>query len=361
MPSIKGKTMSEFISETTEVRPPHRFEVGTMEDYMRDHVDGFSGTIVSVRQFKYGQSNPTFILGDSRRSYVMRKKPPGRLLPSAHAVEREYRIISALQDTNVPVPKTYSLCNDDSVIGTAFYIMELVEGRIFRDAAAHAASDVAERAAIFDAMNETLARIHMVDWEALGLADFGKPGNYMARQLGRWAGQYKAAKTEEIESMDLVIPWLSENMPDDDRTTIVHGDFRLENLIIHPTEPKVIATLDWEISTLGHPLADLAYNCLNYYIPHTENERLGYQGLKLKDFGIPAENDFIDSYCRRTNSSRTPHWKFFIAFSLFRLAAISQGVYKRGLDGIASSETANRHGIYARFLSDLAWQTAQGS
>jgi len=195
--------MNEFISETTEVRSPHRFEVGTMEDYMRDHVDGFSGTIVSVRQFKYGQSNPTFILGDSRRSYVMRKKPPGKLLPSAHAVEREYRIISSLQDTNVPVPKTYSLCNDDSVIGTAFYIMELVEGRIFRDAAAHTASDVGERAAIFDSMNETLARIHMVDWEALGLADFGKPGNYMARQLGRWAGQYKAAKTEEIKSMDL--------------------------------------------------------------------------------------------------------------------------------------------------------------
>ena len=353
--------MNDFISETTEVRPAHRFEVGAMEDYMRKHVEGFSGSIASVRQFKYGQSNPTFILSDPGHNYVMRKKPPGKLLPSAHAVDREYRIISALQVTDVPVPKTYALCNDDSVIGTAFYIMELVEGRIFRDAAAKDASDVGERAEIFDSMNKTLASIHLVDWKALGLTDFGKPGNYMARQAGRWGKQYEAAKTEEIESMDLLIKWLSENMPDDDSPSIVHGDFRLENLIIHPTEPRVVAVLDWEISTLGHPLADLAYNCLNYYIPHTENERLGYQGLNLQDLGIPSEDDVIDSYCQRTGSSRTPHWKFFIAFSLFRLAAIAQGVYKRGLDGNASSETAKLHGVYAKFLSELGWQTVRKS
>ncbi len=353
--------MSDLISDTTEVREVHRFDVEAVERYMREHVDGFSGRLVSVRQFKYGQSNPTFVLEDKTSRYVLRKKPPGKLLPSAHAVDREYRIISALQQTDVPVPKAYALCNDDSLIGTAFYIMELVDGRIFRNATAQRASNAKERAAIFDAMNDTLARIHLVDWKALGLSDFGKPGNYMARQVSRWTKQYEAAKTEEIEAMNRLIQWLSENLPHDDRTSIVHGDFRLENLVIHPTEPRVVAVLDWEISTLGHPLADLAYSCINYYIPHTEGERLGYGGLKLEDLGIPTEDDFIDSYCRRTGSLRTPYWNFFIAFSLFRLAAIAQGVYKRGLDGIASSETAKLHGIYAKFLSELAWQTVQRS
>jgi aminoglycoside phosphotransferase (APT) family kinase protein len=354
-------TMGDLISETTEVREAHRFDVEAIEGYMRQHVDGFSGKLLCVRQFKYGQSNPTFVLEDKTSRYVLRKKPPGKLLPSAHAVDREYRIISALQETDVPVPKAYALCNDDSLIGTAFYIMELVEGRIFRNATVQRASNAKERAAIFDAMNDTLARIHLVDWKALGLTDFGKPGNYMTRQVSRWTKQYEAAKTDEIEAMNRLIQWLSENLPHDDRTSIVHGDFRLENLVIHPIEPKVMAVLDWEISTLGHPLADLAYSCINYYIPYTEGERLGYGGLKLEDLGIPTEDDFVESYCRRTGNLRTPHWKFFIAFSLFRLAAIAQGVYKRGLDGIASSETAKLHGIYAKFLSELAWQTVQRS
>ena len=347
--------MNEFISETTEVREPHRFEVGKMERYMREHVDGFSGTL-TVRQFKHGQSNPTFILSDADRRYVLRKKPPGKLLKSAHAVDREYRIISALQDTDVPVPKTYALCTDDSVIGTYFYIMELIEGRIFRDAAVREVSDAKERTAIFDSMNDTLSKIHQVDWKALGLADYGKPGNYMARQVGRWTKQYEAAKTDDIESMDSLIKWLPEHIPADDSTSIVHGDYRLENMIIHPTEPRVVAVLDWEISTLGHPLADLAYNCMSYYLPAMEGQSFGYIGLSLEELGIPSEADYIAAYCGRTGRKETPNWAFFIAFSLFRLAAIAQGVYKRGLDGIASSESAKMYGTYVRFLTDVAWQ-----
>jgi aminoglycoside phosphotransferase (APT) family kinase protein len=348
--------MNKFISETTEVREPHRFDVEKMERYMREHVDGFSGTL-EVRQFKYGQSNPTFILSDANRRYVMRKKPPGKLLKSAHAVDREHRIISALQETDVPVPKTYALCTDNSIVGTFFYIMELVEGRIFRDAAARDVSDENERAAIFDSMNHTLSKIHQVDWNALGLSDYGKPGNYMARQVSRWTKQYEAAITDDIKSMNALIRWLPEHIPADDSTSIVHGDYRLENLIIHPTEPHVVAVLDWEISTLGHPLADLAFNCMNYYLPAVEGQRFGFQGLNLEELGIPSEKNYVDAYCRRTGRDKTPNWEFFIAFSLFRLAAIVQGVYKRGLDGIASSESAKTYGAYVSFLSDVAWQT----
>jgi len=275
---------------------------------------------------------------------------------SAHAVDREYRIITALQESDVPVPRTYALCEDDSIIGTAFYIMEYVQGRIFRKVATPEISEPAERAAIFDSMNDTLSKIHLVDWEAKGLSDYGKPGNYMARQVNRWSKQYIASKTDDIKSMDSLIKWLPEHIPEDDSTTIVHGDYRLENMIIHPTEPRAVAVLDWEISTLGHPLADLAYNCTGYHLPDFGNRGISFDGLDLKTLGIPLEEEYLAAYCERTGRSDIPNWNFFLAFSVFRLASIVQGVYKRGLDGIASSETAKTYGEFARFLSDEAWK-----
>ena len=351
--------MNEMISETTEVRIQHRFDIQKMENFMREHINGFSGNL-TVRQFKYGQSNPTFLMQDDKHKYVMRKKPPGKLLPSAHAVDREYRIITALQDTDVPLAKTYALCEDSAVIGTGFYIMELVEGRVFRDAIASQASNAEERAAIFDSMNETLANIHRVDWEDLGLGDYGKPGNYMARQVGRWTKQYVASKTHDIKSMNNLIRWLPENIPADDSTTIAHGDFRLENLIIHPIEPRVVAVLDWELSTLGHPLADLAYNCIGYHFPSTDVLGYGYGDKNLSALGVPVEEDYLAAYCRRTGRNEISDWEFFLAFGMFRLAAIVQGVYKRGLDGIASSENAEIYGEMVPYLSEVAWRIVAG-
>lgn len=347
-------------NELVEVRPAQRFDEEALSDYLKGELEGFSGRM-TVRQFGYGQSNPTFLLSGDGKEYVLRKKPPGKLLPSAHAVDREYRILKALSDTDVPVPKPYLLCEDDSIIGTSFYVMERVKGRIFRDPTASETADPNERAAIFDAMNDTLAKIHLADWNGLGLADFGKPGNYMARQISRWSRQYKASETDVIESMDNLMEWLSEHVPDDDSTSIVHGDFRLENLIIHPTEVRVIAVLDWELATLGHPLADLAYNCMGYYFPYLGGRRSGYKNLDLKEMGIPSESDYVAAYCSRTGRENIPDWEFYIAFGIFRLAAIVQGVYKRGLDGIASSDKARTYGAQVRFLADIGWQIVSGS
>jgi len=338
--------------EVTPVRETHRFNKEALAEYLRSRLEDFHKDI-KVRQFKYGQSNPTFVVSGGKREYVLRKKPPGKLLPSAHAVDREYRILKALQDTDVPVPRTYLLCEDESVIGTAFYIMERVKGRIFRDSIAENVSGPGERAAIFDSMNETLANIHEADWKALGLADFGKTGNYMARQVNRWARQYETSMTDRIETMDNLIKWLTENIPEDDVTTIVHGDFRFDNLIFHPTEPSVVATLDWELSTLGHPLADLAYNCMKYYFSSSLNYR-GYKDLDIESLGIPAEKGYVAAYCRRTGRDEIKDWKFFVAFGIFRLAAICQGVYKRGLMGNASSENAKTYGAQVWSLSKIA-------
>ncbi|MFC1859079.1 phosphotransferase [Thermodesulfobacteriota bacterium] len=344
-----------MITETTEVRKEHRFDAAKLERYMGKHVDGFSGNL-KVRQFEHGQSNPTYFLSDAERNYILRKKPPGELLPSAHAVDREYRIMSTLQDTGVPVPKTYLLCEDESIIGTAFFIMDVVEGRVFRDHVASQAENPQERAAIFDSMIKTLASIHTADWEGLGLSDYGKPGNYMARQVHRWTKQYMASKTDEIESMNKLMGWFPEHIPADDTTTIVHGDFRLENLIIHPTEPRVVAVLDWELGTLGHPLADLAYNCMHYYLSSDNTMNYGFQDHDLETLGIPSEQDYVAVYCRHTGRDEIPDWYFYLAFSLFRLASIVQGVYKRGLDGIASSQTAQQYGPMVEFFSNAAWE-----
>jgi aminoglycoside phosphotransferase (APT) family kinase protein len=349
--------MSE-LKEIIDVRSAHRFDEGRLAEYLKGRLEGFTGDL-AVRQFGHGQSNPTFILTSGEREYVLRKKPPGKLLPSAHAVDREYRAITALQDTDVPVPKSYLLCEDEAVIGTAFYIMEYVKGRIFRDAAISDAADPAERSALFDAMIDTLAKIHLVDYEAVGLAGFGKPGNYMARQVHRWSRQYEAAKTEDIPSMDNLTAWLKDHIPDDDTTTIVHGDFRLENTIVHPTEPRILAVLDWELCTLGHPLSDLAYNCVGFYVPAESALRSGLAGLNKKALGIPAEPDYVAAYCRRTGREGITDWTFYKAFSFFRLAAIVQGVYKRGLDGIASAANAKEYGIQVHFLAEIGWRIVQ--
>jgi aminoglycoside phosphotransferase (APT) family kinase protein len=343
--------------EIIPVRSPHRFDEESLGKYLMGKLEGFTGTL-TVRQFGHGQSNPTFLLSDGGREWVLRKKPPGRLLPSAHAVDREYRIIKALRYTDVPVPEACLLCEDDAIIGTPFYVMKRVEGRIFRDPAMPEVSSPEERSAIVDSMNETLARLHQVDWRELGLEDYGRSGNYMARQVDRWKRQYEASKTDAIESVESLIRWLTDNIPDDETTTIVHGDFRLENMIIHPDEPRAVAVLDWELSTLGHPLADLAYNCMLYHIPASSGRNMGYAGLDLRALGIPSEEDYVAAYCRRTDRTGISNWSFFLAFSIFRVAAIVQGVYKRGLDGIASSAKAESYGVYVRYLSDIGWQIA---
>lgn len=348
-------------ANTFPVAPRHRFDNAALDRYLARHLEGYRGEL-EVRQFDSGQSNPTFLLsakiaGGDRRAFVLRKKPPGKLLHSAHQVDREYRVITALAGTGVPVPTTRLLCTDDSVIGQMFYIMDGVEGRIFTDSTLPG-MDPQERAAIFDSMNDALARLHAVDFTAVGLSDYGKHGQYVARQLSRWSRQYQETKTEEIAAMDHLIPWLAANIPDEDPTSIVHGDYRLGNLIVHPTEPRVVAVLDWELSTLGHPLCDLAYNCIGYYFdtpPH------GFAGVDLATSGHPTEPVYVAAYCARTGRSQIEHWTFYLAFSLFRLAAIAQGVYKRHLDGTAASPDAVRSRDAARQRADLAWSLVAGA
>jgi aminoglycoside phosphotransferase (APT) family kinase protein len=330
-----------------EVRAAHRFDVDALDRYLGQHLDGYRGK-PEIRQFEGGQSNPTFLVTSGDRRYVLRKKPPGTLLPTAHAVEREYRIYRALEGTDVPVPRAYLLCEDASIIGTAFYVMDFVQGRNFRDANL---GDLppADRRAVYDDMNRVLAALHMVDYQAKGLADYGKPGNYFGRQISRWTKQYVAAKTHDIEPMDRLIEWLPANMPADDTTTIVHGDYQLYNLLYHPTEPRVVALLDWELSTLGHPMADLAYNCMKYH-----------QGDGSFSEGIPTEDEFIAAYCRRTGRERIPQWNFYVAFGFFRLASIVQGVYKRGLQGNASSSAALGMKGAVDHTAATGWKVAQG-
>ena len=352
---MANSRMSQLPSNLTPVRDAHVFDQQRLAEFMTKNVEGFRGPL-SVLQFEGGQSNPTFHLTDGGgRMSVLRKKPPGKLLPSAHQVDREYRVIKALSDhTDVPVPRPYALCQDDAVIGTAFYLMEFLPGRILSDSKMPGISP-ADRGKIFDSMNDVLARIHNVDYRAVGLGDFGREGQYIQRQLARWTSQYDLARTDNVESMELLKQWLPAHLPPGDETRINHGDYRLGNTIVHPTEPRVIAVLDWELSTLGHPLADLGYNCMMYHFGEGFGASEGYAGMDLKAFGIPTEQEYLAAYARRTGRTEIPNWNFFVAFSLFRLAAIVQGVYKRGLDGNASSESAKQYGNRARVLADLAW------
>jgi aminoglycoside phosphotransferase (APT) family kinase protein len=336
---------------TTEVRETHRFDVSSLERYMREHVEGFTGPL-TVRQFHGGQSNPTYYLEAPSGAYVLRRKPPGKLLPSAHAVDREYRVITALGRTAVPVPRTYALCEDPGVVGTMFFIMEYVPGRVMVDPTLPGVSP-AERGALFDDMNRVLALLHTVDWAAVGLADFGKPGNYFARQIHRWSQQYRASETETIDAMERLIEWLPAHVPADDATSIVHGDYRSGNMLMHPTEPRVRAVLDWELSTLGHPLADLAYHCLPYRLgPDTLG---GFVPEDLARLGIPAEEEYVAAYCRRVGRTAIADWDFYLAFSMFRLSAIAQGIMGRVIAGTANDANARSRGERARPLAEAGW------
>jgi len=294
---------------------------------------------MKVAQIKGGASNPTFLLstndGGEVKRYVLRKKPPGQLLQSAHQVDREYRVMKALAGTGVPVPRMRHLCNDDKPIGTPFYVMDYLEGRIFRDAALPGLSRD-ERAAIYDQLNATLAKLHQVDYAARGLSDFGRPGGYFERQIARWTKQYRGAESEHIPAMEKLIEILPGMIPDDQSVSIAHGDYRLENTIFHPKEPRLIAVIDWELSTIGHPLADIGYNG---FLWHSDSPSWGtLQGVDFATSGIPTEAEYVAAYCRRTGREGIPHWNFYVAFGVFRLASISQGVYRRVLAGIAPSD-----------------------
>ncbi len=343
-----------------DVPPRHHIDVGALETYLAARLDGFSGPL-RVDMFKGGQSNPTYRLITPTRNWVMRAKPGpvARLLPSAHAVEREYRVLEALGRAGLPVARVYLLCEDESVIGRAFYLMEYVEGRVLWEQALPGMQP-AERTAIYDEMNSVIAALHKVDFQAIGLGDYGKPGNYFVRQIGRWSKQYRASETEPIAAMDRLIDWLPQHVPPGDETSIVHGDFRLDNLIFDARQPRIRAILDWELSTLGHPLADFSYHCMSWHIE--PGQFRGIAGLDHRSLGIPTEREYIEAYCRRTGrdiDSLLAHWDFCIAYNMFRLAAILQGIMKRAVDGTASSASAIEAGRRARPLAEMGWKIAQ--
>jgi aminoglycoside phosphotransferase (APT) family kinase protein len=321
-----------------EVAPAHRFDEAGLRRHLETHIEGF-GANLRVQQIKGGASNPTFKLTtegpNGPLAYVLRKKPPGQLLASAHQVDREYRVMKALENTGVPVPRMRHLCQDDSIIGTAFYVMDFLEGRIFRDATLPGLS-AAERSAVYDELNATLAKLHKVDYEAVGLGDFGRPGGYFERQVARWIKQYRGAESEPIPAMEELIEVLPKRIPRDNSVSIAHGDYRLENVMFHPAEPKLIAVLDWELCTIGHPLADIAYNG---FLWHSESPGWGsLVGVDFAKTGIPTEAAYREAYCRRTGRDGISHWYFYVAFGAFRLASISQGVYRRVLNGVAPSD-----------------------
>ena len=328
------------------------FDLSVLGSYLEARIPGFRG-LRSAEKFAGGQSNPTFKLTADSGRYVLRRKPPGELLKSAHAVDREYRVLSALAATDVPVAQVYHLCQDDSVIGSMFYVMDFVDGRVFWDQTLPDC-DRQERGTIFDELNRVLVAIHTVDVDAVGLSDYGKPGNYFERQVGRWTKQYRASETEIIAPMEELMTWLNANMVEDDgRVSLVHGDYRLDNVMLHPNEPRAIAVMDWELSTLGHPFADLAYQCMQWRMPNDEMAR-GLGNIDRVAYGIPTEEEYVQVYCRRMGLAGIDHWTFYLAFSFFRLAAILQGVKKRGLDGNASSDLALRMGAAVQPLAENA-------
>ncbi|HYG56362.1 MAG TPA: phosphotransferase family protein [Burkholderiales bacterium] len=341
----------EFIG-TKPVEERHRIDVAALEKYL-------NLKIAAVEQFKGGQSNPTYRFTDSHgRKYVLRRKPPGKLLPSAHAVDREYRVISALHKVGFPVARPHALCEDESVLGTMFYVMDYVDGRVLWDQSLPGMTR-AERGAIWDELNRVISELHKIDFAAIGLQDFGKPGGYIERQVARWTKQYRASETERIEAMDRLIEWLPRNFPPEAATTVVHGDFRLDNAIFHPREPRILAVLDWELSTLGDPLADFAYHCMSWHIP--PGQFRGIAGLDLAALGIPSEAEYVQRYCERTRRKAIDpaHWDFYMAYNLFRIAAILQGIMKRVVDGTAASAHARDAGARARPMAELGWKQVE--
>ncbi len=340
--------------ELTEVRAAHTFDQDVLRSYLSQHVDGYAGPL-QVKQFEGGQSNPTFQLITPGKTYVMRKQPPGELLPSAHQVDREYRVMHALRDTAVPVPVMYCLCEDKSVIGTSFYVMDFVEGRVFVDPSMPDSNND-ERRATYLNLASILGELHSLRPEDVGLEEFGRPGNYYARQYKRWSSQYLASKTDDLPDMDALMEWLPDNIPDDDASGIVHGDYRLGNVLVAPSGSDISAVLDWELSTLGHPLGDLAYLCQPYNGIATGGEPLPANYL---DLGVPAEEEMLAAYCKTSGRDRIDNWDFYIIFNMFRSASIIQGVYKRGLDGNAASEKALSFKDAARLISAVGNQRLQ--
>lgn len=349
--------MAEPGEETIPPREGFELDVARLETWCREHVDAFDGPL-KVRQFSGGQSNPTYLLSTPAQRYVLRRKPPGRLLPSAHAVDREYRVLSALAAHGaVPVPRTFALCTDDSVIGTWFYVMEHVAGRIFWDAAL---PEVAreERPRYFDAMNAVIASLHTVDHRGLGLADFGRPDAYFARQIARWSKQYREdTAAGRVEAMDRVIEWLGAHVPPGEEAAIVHGDYRCDNLVFHPTEPRVVAVLDWELATIGHPLADFGYHLMMYRMPPIAVA--GLLGRDLAGLNVPDEDEYVAAYCRRTGREGIAHLDFYLAFNFFRLAAILHGIRGRIVRGTAASAKAREYAQHVEAIAELAWRQAR--
>jgi len=335
---------------------PNALDATALAPYLDAHVPGFRG-LDAIRKFDSGQSNPTYLLEAASGRYVLRAKPPGQLLKSAHQVDREYRVMKALAGTAVPVPPVLHLSGEDSPIGRMFYVMAFVEGRIFWDPALPELGSNEERAAVSDAMNAALAALHDVDVEAAGLADFGKPGSYFERQLSRWTSQYRASETEAVADMDRLIGWLEDNLvADDGRVSLVHGDYRLDNMIFAAGRPEVVAVLDWELSTLGHAYSDIAYQCMQWRLPHDSGFR-GLGGVDRKALGLPTEAEYVARYCARRGLPGIDNWVFYLAFSFFRLAAICQGVYRRALDGNASNpEKARTYGQAVHLLAAGAVQ-----
>jgi aminoglycoside phosphotransferase (APT) family kinase protein len=348
--------MYEQFVGTMPVREQHRFDEASLDRWMRQNVEGYKGP-VTVEQFKGGQSNPTFRLTDGAgKRYVLRRKPPGKLLPSAHAVDREFKVISALYPTDVPVARPYALCTDESVIGTMFYVMDCVEGRVFWDQSlADLPKD--QRGKVYDDMNRAIAALHNVDWQAVGLSDFGKPTEYIQRQIHRWTKQYKDSETELIPEMENLIEWLPKNVPPGEETSVVHGDYRLDNMIFHPTEPRVLAVLDWELSTLGHPLADFSYHLMSWRLGGGDYR--GLVGLDLPALGIPTESEYVAAYCRRTKRDGIANLDFYLAYNMFRLAGILQGIMGRVVAGTASSPHALEQGKRAKPMAIAAWNQVE--
>ena len=352
-------TMNIPAAGLRQIPPQHSFDTKRLSAWMQTHIAGFSGPI-EVQQFAGGQSNPTFLVQSASRRYVLRRKPPGKLLPSAHAVDREFRVLAALKDTAVPVAHVHALCEDPEVIGGMFYVMDYVEGRIFWDALLPEVA-APERRAVFGEMVRVLAALHSIDYAAVGLGDYGKPGQYVERQVSRWTQQYRASETEKLEPMERLIEWLPKHIPADEQTSIVHGDFRLDNTIFHPTEPRILAVLDWELSTLGHPLVDFAYYCLRFHLPVAEFRGLG--GVDPVSHSLPTEAESVAQYCRLRGIPPVPpkDWAYYQAFCMFRLVGILQGVLARALQGNASSATALQAGRRARPLAELGWKRVQES
>jgi aminoglycoside phosphotransferase (APT) family kinase protein len=343
----------------------HSIDTAALTAWLHANLPGFEGPL-SLEKFKGGQSNPTYQLITPKRSYVLRTKPGpvAKLLPSAHAIEREFKVMHGLYGTDVPVPQMHVLCEDESIIGRAFYVMEFVQGRVLWDQTLPGMGN-AERGAIYDEMNRVIAALHTVKFAERGLESYGRPGNYFERQIGRWSKQYVASITQPIDEMDKLMAWLPANMPasakDESKVSIVHGDYRLDNLMFHPTEPRVLAVLDWELSTLGHPLADFSYQCMGWHIPPGTFRGIG--GVDIASLGIPSESEYIHRYCNRsgltTPADLKADWNFYLAYNMFRMAAILQGIAKRVEAGTASSEQAKINGAGARPMAELAWKFAQ--